>query len=49
VTQDDIDNGRLVILLGFAPHRPAEFLFIRIKQQRRSLGLVVPVAGGPQD
>jgi phage tail sheath protein FI len=31
VTQDDIDTGRLVILVGVAPHRPAEFLFIRIK------------------
>jgi uncharacterized protein len=30
MTQDDIDNGRLVIVVGFAPHRPAEFLVIRI-------------------
>jgi phage tail sheath protein FI len=30
MTQDDIDNGRLVIVVGFAPHRPAEFVVIRI-------------------
>jgi phage tail sheath protein FI len=30
MTQEDIDNGRLVIVVGFAPHRPAEFLVIRI-------------------
>ena len=30
MTQDDIDNGRLVILLGFAPVQPAEFVSIRI-------------------
>jgi uncharacterized protein len=30
MTQDDIDNGRLVIVVGFAPYRPAEFLSIRI-------------------
>jgi uncharacterized protein len=32
MTQDDIDNGRLVIVVGFAPHRPAEFLVIRINK-----------------
>lgn len=30
MTQDDIDNGRLVILVGFAPVRPAEFIVLRI-------------------
>jgi len=30
MTQDDIDNGRLVILVGFAPVQPAEFVNIRI-------------------
>jgi Bacteriophage tail sheath protein len=30
MTQDDIDNGRLVVLVGFAPIYPAEFLTIRI-------------------
>lgn len=26
----DIDAGRLIVLIGFAPLRPAEFLIIRI-------------------
>jgi len=30
MTQGDIDNGRLVCLLGFAPLRPAEFVIVRI-------------------
>jgi len=30
MTQDDIDNGRLVILVGFAAVQPAEFVNIRI-------------------
>jgi phage tail sheath protein FI len=30
MTQDDIDNGRLIILVGFAPVRPAEFIVLRI-------------------
>jgi len=32
MTQDDIDNGRLVILVGVAPVRPAEFVIFRIGQ-----------------
>ncbi len=32
MTQDDIDNGRLVVLIGFAPLRPAEFVIFRIGQ-----------------
>jgi phage tail sheath protein FI len=32
MTQDDIDNGRLVCLIGIAPVRPAEFVIIRISQ-----------------
>jgi uncharacterized protein len=31
MTQDDIDNGRLVIVVGFAPRRPAEFVVLRIQ------------------
>jgi Bacteriophage tail sheath protein len=31
-TQDDIDNGRLNMLVGFAPLKPAEFVLIRIQQ-----------------
>jgi uncharacterized protein len=39
MTQDDIDNGRLVALVGVAPMRPAEFVIIRITvQSRRSPG-----------
>ncbi len=32
MTQDDIDNGRLVALVGVAPLRPAEFVILRIGQ-----------------
>ncbi len=33
MTQDDIDNGRLIILIGVAPVKPAEFVIIRIGQK----------------
>ena len=32
MTQGDIDLGRLVIVVGFAPLKPAEFVIIRIQQ-----------------
>jgi hypothetical protein len=32
VTQDDIDEGRINIVVGFAPLRPAEFVIITISQ-----------------
>lgn len=32
MTQEDIDTGRLTILIGIAPVRPAEFVIIRISQ-----------------
>jgi uncharacterized protein len=32
MTQDDIDNGRLVCLIGVAPIKPAEFVIFRISQ-----------------
>jgi phage tail sheath protein FI len=32
MTQDDIDNGRLIILVGIAPVKPAEFVIFRISQ-----------------
>ena len=32
MTQDDLDNGRLVCLVGVAPLRPAEFVIFRIGQ-----------------
>jgi phage tail sheath protein FI len=33
MTQDDIDNGRLICLIGVAPVKPAEFVIFRISQQ----------------
>jgi phage tail sheath protein FI len=33
MTQDDIDNGRLIIQVGVAPVKPAEFVIIRIGQK----------------
>jgi len=33
MTQDDIANGILIIEIGFAPVRPAEFVIIRVMQQ----------------
>ena len=30
MTQDDIDNGRLIMLIGVAPVKPAEFVLFRI-------------------
>jgi hypothetical protein len=32
MTQNDLDNGRLVCLIGIAPLRPAEFVIFRIGQ-----------------
>jgi phage tail sheath protein FI len=32
MTQDDLDNGRLVCLIGIAPVKPAEFVIFRIEQ-----------------
>jgi uncharacterized protein len=33
MTQNDIDNGRLICLVGVAPLRPAEFVIFRIGQK----------------
>ncbi|HEX5736450.1 MAG TPA: phage tail sheath subtilisin-like domain-containing protein [Blastocatellia bacterium] len=33
MTQDDIDNGRLIVLIGIAPVKPAEFVIFRIQQK----------------
>ena len=30
MTRDDIDNGRLICMIGVAPVKPAEFVIIRI-------------------
>lgn len=32
MSQDDINNGRLICEIGIAPGRPAEFVVIRIFQ-----------------
>ncbi len=32
MTQDDIDNGRLIVIVGVAPVKPAEFVIFRIAQ-----------------
>ncbi len=33
MTQDDIDNGRLICLVGLAPVKPAEFVIFRFSQK----------------
>jgi hypothetical protein len=33
MTQDDIDNGRLICVIGIAPVKPAEFIIFRITQK----------------
>jgi len=35
MTQDDIDNGRVIMLIGVAPVKPAEFVIFRITQMPR--------------
>lgn len=32
MTQADLDNGRLIMIIGIAPIKPAEFIIIRIGQ-----------------
>jgi uncharacterized protein len=32
MTQDDINNGRLVRVIGIAPVKSAEFVIVRIRQ-----------------
>ena len=32
MTQDDIDNGRLICEIGVSPVKPAEFVIFRIAQ-----------------
>jgi phage tail sheath protein FI len=32
MTQDDLDNGRLIVEIGIAPVKPAEFVIFRIAQ-----------------
>jgi phage tail sheath protein FI len=33
MTQDDVDNGRLICVIGIAPVKPAEFVIFRIQQK----------------
>ncbi|MEG0109114.1 MAG: phage tail sheath C-terminal domain-containing protein, partial [Lachnospiraceae bacterium] len=33
MSQDDIDNGRLICVIGVAPVKPAEFVIFRISQK----------------
>ena len=35
MSQSDIDNGRLIVVVGIAPVKPAEFVIIRIQQKTR--------------
>ena len=32
MTQGDIDRGQVIVLVGFAPLKPAEFVIVRIQQ-----------------
>jgi phage tail sheath protein FI len=32
MTQDDLDNGRLIVLVGLAFNKPAEFAIVRLSQ-----------------
>jgi phage tail sheath protein FI len=36
MTQDDIDNGRLIVEIGIAPVKPAEFVIFRIQQKTQA-------------
>jgi phage tail sheath protein FI len=33
MTQDDLDNGRLICLIGVAPVKPEELVIFRISQK----------------
>ena len=37
MSQDDIDNGRLICVIGVAPVKPAEFVIFRITQKTREV------------
>lgn len=39
MTQDDIDNGRLIAVIGVAPVKPAEFVIFRIGQVANALDI----------
>ena len=33
MTQGDIDRGQVIVMVGFAPLKPAEFVIVRIQQE----------------
>lgn len=33
MAQDDIDRGQVIVVVGFAPLKPAEFVIVRIQQK----------------
>jgi len=33
MTQTDIDAGQVIVIVGFAPLKPAEFVIVRIQQK----------------
>ncbi len=33
MTQGDIDRGQVIVIVGFAPLKPAEFVIVRIQQK----------------
>ncbi len=47
ITQSDLDNGRLIIEVGVAPTRPAQFIMIRIGQltKTESASVTVVISG----
>jgi hypothetical protein len=49
MTQSDLDNGRLVIEVGVAPTRPAEFVIVRIGQWTKTESAPVRVVISGRD
>jgi hypothetical protein len=47
ITQDDINNGRLICFVGVAPVRPTKFVIFRI-QVRRRLRVLAPPSRAPR-
>jgi phage tail sheath protein FI len=47
MTQNDIDNGRLVCFIGVAPFKPAEFVTFRIGQWTVDRKVCASGAGEP--
>lgn len=45
MTQSDLDAGRTVMLVGFAPLKPAEFVLLRFVHERSATGAPTPARG----